>query len=42
MIDLMRRQLDKQIDQLRPFVTLTRPSKGWVRAIREALGMRRS
>jgi len=33
-------QLDLRFDDLRPFVqAATRPSRGWVRAIREALGM---
>jgi predicted DNA-binding mobile mystery protein A len=37
----MRRQLDKQLEQLRPLISLERPPKGWLRAIREALGMTR-
>jgi predicted DNA-binding mobile mystery protein A len=33
-------QLDKRFDELRPLARkATRPSRGWVRAIREALGM---
>ncbi|GMQ75670.1 MAG: mobile mystery protein A [Gammaproteobacteria bacterium] len=34
-----RRQLDKRLNPLRNSEVLTRPSRGWVRAIREALGM---
>lgn len=36
---LAREQLDETLKQLRPLKTLTPPSKGWVRAIRDALGM---
>lgn len=32
-------QLDKTFETLRPLKTLSRPAKGWVRAIRDALGM---
>jgi predicted DNA-binding mobile mystery protein A len=33
-------QLDRRFNELKPFVkAATRPSRGWVRAIREALGM---
>ncbi len=32
-------QLDKRFSKLRPFVQVARPSRGWIRAIREALGM---
>lgn len=33
-------QLDRRFDELRPFIkAAARPSRGWVRAIREALGM---
>lgn len=34
-----RRQLDKRLNPLRNSESLTRPARGWVRAIREALGM---
>jgi len=34
-----RRQLDKRLNSLRKSGSLTRPARGWVRAIREALGM---
>ena len=34
-----RRQLDKRLNSLRNSEGLTRPSRGWVKAIREALGM---
>jgi predicted DNA-binding mobile mystery protein A len=34
-----RRQLDKRLDSLRDSENLARPAHGWVRAIREALGM---
>ena len=33
------RHLDKRFAELRPLVQGTRPPKGWVRAIRDALGM---
>ncbi len=36
---LVREQLDETLKQLRPVKTLTIPGKGWVRAIRDALGM---
>ena len=39
MLDLQRRQLDKQFDQVRPVIGIERPSKGWIKSIREALGM---
>jgi predicted DNA-binding mobile mystery protein A len=32
-------QLDRRFAELRPFVAESRPSRGWIRAIREALGM---
>src|SRR5476649_1562920 len=32
-------QLDKRFSKLRPLAQTTRPSRGWIRAIREALGM---
>ena len=34
-----RRQLDKRLKSFRGPESLTRPSRGWVRAIREALGI---
>ena len=34
-----RRQLDKRLNSLRNSEMVARPSRGWVRAIREALGM---
>ena len=32
-------QLDKRFSKLRPFAQAARPSRGWIRVIREALGM---
>ena len=32
-------QLDKRFNKMRPFAQAARPSRGWIRAIREALGM---
>lgn len=34
-----RRQLDKRLNSLRDSDTFTRPPRGWIKAIREALGM---
>lgn len=34
-----RRQLDQRLSVLRDTQALTRPSRGWIKAIREALGM---
>jgi predicted DNA-binding mobile mystery protein A len=34
-----RRQLDRRFDRLRPLLDEPRPHRGWVRAIRDALGM---
>lgn len=34
-----RRQLDQRLSVLRGTQALTRPSRGWIKAIREALGM---
>ena len=34
-----RRNLDKRLNSLRNSATFARPPKGWIRAIREALGM---
>lgn len=36
---LARRRLDDTLRPLRPLATLTVPQKGWLRAIRDALGM---
>lgn len=33
------RHLDKRFSELRPLVKTTRPPKGWLRAIRDSLGM---
>ncbi len=38
-LKLAREQLDATLKQLSPLRTLTSPAKGWVRAIRDALGM---
>lgn len=35
----VRRHLDEQIDSVRPLAHAARPPKGWVNAIRQALGM---
>ena len=32
-------QLDKRLNDLRPLTKAARPSRGWIRAVREALGM---
>jgi predicted DNA-binding mobile mystery protein A len=34
-----RRQLDKRLNLLKDSYTITRPPRGWIKAIREALGM---
>jgi predicted DNA-binding mobile mystery protein A len=34
-----RRYLDLELDRLRPLAETPRPHKGWIRAIRDALGM---
>lgn len=34
-----RRYLDARLDRLRPVATERRPHRGWIRAIRDALGM---
>ncbi len=34
-----RRRLDDRYESVRPLVHLGRPNKGWIRAIRDALGM---
>ncbi|MCK5663833.1 MAG: mobile mystery protein A [Thiotrichaceae bacterium] len=36
---LARKQLDKRLDFVRSTDALTRPPRGWIKAIREALGM---
>ena len=33
------KQLDKRFTELRPLSQMPRPTRGWIRAIREALGM---
>ncbi len=38
--NLARKQLDETLARLGPLKTLNLPGKGWIRAIREALGMR--
>lgn len=36
---LIREQLDASLQRFRPLLDTTTPSKGWIRAIRDALGM---
>ncbi len=36
---LIREQLDASLQRLSPLLTVTAPPKGWIRAIRDALGM---
>ena len=36
---LIREQLDASLQRLSPLLDVTAPSKGWIRAIRDALGM---
>lgn len=36
---LARRQMEKKTEKLRPLTALSHPSKGWIKAMREALGM---
>ena len=36
---LARRQLDETLNHLRPLTRIPMPGRGWVRAIRETLGM---
>ena len=36
---MARKQLDKRLDRFRPASEFMRPPRGWLRAIREALGM---
>jgi len=38
--NLARKQLDETLARLGPLKTLSLPARGWIRAIREALGMR--
>jgi len=33
------RHLDKRLSKLRPLTKMARPPKGWIRAVRDALGM---
>lgn len=35
----MRKQLDKKLNKLKPFLKMAMPSGGWINAIREGLGM---
>ncbi len=37
--DLQLRQLDERLRPLRPFANTSRPRNGWIRAVRQALGM---
>ena len=36
---LLREQLDATLKRFEPFKTVVPPQKGWIRAIRDALGM---
>ncbi|MCJ7686122.1 MAG: helix-turn-helix domain-containing protein, partial [Desulfobacteraceae bacterium] len=36
---LIREQLDASLQRLSPLLDVTAPPKGWIRAIRDALGM---
>jgi predicted DNA-binding mobile mystery protein A len=36
---LIRKQLDASLQRLSPLLEITAPPKGWIRAIRDALGM---
>lgn len=38
-MNLRTEQLSRHLDTLKPLSALVRPSRGWIRAIREALGM---
>ncbi len=42
MLDLLRRQIDKQIEVVKDLNIIERPHLGWIRAIRESLGMTRA
>ena len=37
--DLARKHLDKRLSQWQPTSELASPPRGWIRAIREAIGM---
>jgi predicted DNA-binding mobile mystery protein A len=37
--DNARRHLDARLERLRPLAAVARPPRGWIRAVREALGM---
>ena len=37
--DLARKHLDRRLSQFQPASAWTRPPRGWIRAIRDALGM---
>ena len=37
--DQARRQLDERLQRFRPLVDEPRPHRGWIRAVRDALGM---
>ena len=39
MLSLLRQQLDAQINELRAFCSVQRPSKGWIKTIRQAIGI---
>lgn len=39
--EMTRKQLDKKLEKLRLYANIERPSNGWIRSIREALGMNR-
>ena len=39
MTSFARRHLDKKLDRMRPVSHFARPQRGWIRAIREALGI---
>ncbi len=36
---LIREQLQKTVDRLKPICSIQRPVRGWLRRVREALGM---
>src|SRR5689334_6307097 len=37
--DKARKALDKRFQEMKPYHTFERPPKGWLRAVRDALGM---
>jgi predicted DNA-binding mobile mystery protein A len=41
-MDLMRKQLDKQLNKIRGLEQVAPPAMGWVKAIRKSLGMTRA